>query len=143
MTMTLAEHLAALNAKTLAWIAEDPDNRWAGLYVEDLAHWAGYGVFTVAEFKRHEDIQLIWEMYKDVTGIRPRHMDFDSMSDEDLQQEIRYLSERMEYAIRDEEEMDYLSMLYAQEDAEEENVKRDEAPLPIDYVACHYQEGWL
>jgi hypothetical protein len=39
--MTLAAHIAALNAEKLAWIAEDPDNRWTGLYVEDLAHCAG------------------------------------------------------------------------------------------------------
>ena len=141
--MTLAAHLAALNAEKLAWIAEDPDNRWTGLYVEDLAHWAEMGVYTVAQFKRHEDIQMIWEMYKDVTGIRPRHMDFDSMSDEDLQQEIRYLETQMEYSIEADAEWQAMEMAYAQEDAEQENIARDEAPLPIDYVACHHQDGWL
>jgi hypothetical protein len=141
--MTLAEHLAALNAEKLAWIAEDPDNRWTGLWVEDEAHWAEIGVFTVEDFKRYDLIQMIWEMYKDVTGIRPRHMDFDSMSMADLEQEADHLARQMEYAIRDEEEMDYLSMVYAQEDAEEENTMRDEMPLPIDYIAANYQEGWL
>ena len=141
--MTLAAHIAALNAEKLAWIAEDPDNRWTGLYVEELDFWAEMGVYTVAQFKRHEDIQMIWEMYKDVTGIRPRHMDFDSMSDEDLQQEIRYLETQMEYSIEADAEWQAMEMAYAQEDAEQENIARDEAPLPIDYVACHHQDGWL
>ncbi len=141
--MTLAAHIAALNAEKLAWIAEDPDNRWTGLYVEDLAHWAEIGVLTVLDFQRYELQSLVWEMYKDVTGIRPRHMDFDSMSLEDLQREVDYLDRQMQASIAYDEECEYLSMVYAQEDAEEENIARDEAPLPIDYVACHHQDGWL
>jgi len=141
--MTLAAHIAALNAEKLAWIAEDPDNRWTGLYVEDLAHWAEIGVLTVLDFQRYELQSLVWEMYKDVTGIRPRHMDFDSMSLEDLQREVDYLDRQMQASIAYDEECEYLSMVYAQEDAEQENVARDEAPLPIDYVACHHQDGWL
>lgn len=141
--MTLAEFLAAKNAETLAWIAEDPDNRWAGLLTEDLAHWAEIGIHTVEEFKRYDLIQLIWEMYKDVTGIRPRHMDFDSMSMEDLQKEADYLGRQMDAAIEADAEWEYQSMVYAQEDAEEENKARDEQPLPIDYIACLHQDGWL
>lgn len=141
--MTLAAHIAALNAEKLAWIAEDPDNRWTGLYVEDLAHWAEIGVLTVLDFQRYELQSLVWEMYKDVTGIRPRHMDFDSMSLEDLQREVDYLDRQMQASIAYDEECEYLSMAYAQEDAEQENIARDEAPLPIDYVACHHQDGWL
>lgn len=141
--MTLAAHIAALNAEKLAWIAEDPDNRWTGLYVEDLAHWAEIGVLTVLDFQRYELQSLVWEMYKDVTGIRPRHMDFDSMSLEDLQREVDYLDRQMQASIAYDEECEYLSMVYAQEDAEQENIARDEAPLPIDYVACHHQDGWL
>jgi hypothetical protein len=141
--MTLAEHLTALNAEKLAWIAVDPDNRWTGLYVEDLAHWAEIGVLTVRDFERYELQSLVWDMYKDAVGIRPRHMDFNSMSLEDLQREVDYLGQMIERQIEDEKELEYQSMVYAQEDAEEENAKRDERPLPIDYVACHYQDGWL
>jgi hypothetical protein len=141
--MTLAEHLASLNAEKLAWIAEDPDNRWTGLWVEDLAHWAEYGVHTVAQFKRYENETLFWEMYKEVTGCRPRHVNLKDMSDEELEREIDLLGRMMEDEIKREEEWMAEEMAYAQEDAEEENTKRDERPLPIDYVACHYQEGWL
>lgn len=141
--MTLSEHLASRNAKTRAWIAEDPDNRWAGLYMEDLAHWAEIGVQTVAQFERYEMESTIWDLYKDVTGIRPRHMDFKSMSDEDLKREYDYLVSQLDRQLVEEEEWEAVSMAYIQEDAEEDNRLRDELPLPIDYVACHYQEGWL
>lgn len=140
--MTLAEHLAALNAEKLAWMAAGPD-RWTGLWVEDLAHWHSMGVFTVEDFQRYDLIQLIWDMFKDVTGIRPRHMDFDSMSLADLQQEADRLGRAIEAEIEAEAEYERQEMIWAQEDAELENAARDEAPLPIDYVAHNYQDGWL
>ncbi len=102
--MTLAEHLAALNAEKLAWIAEDPDNRWTGLYVEELDFWAEMGVTTVAQFKRYENESFFWEMYKDVTGCRPRHINLKDMSDEELEHEIDLLSRMMEDEIKREEE---------------------------------------
>ena len=143
MTITLAQHLANLNAEKLAWIAEDPDNRWTGLYVEELDFWAEYGVTTVAEFKRHENETMFWEMYKEVFGCRPRHVNLKDMSDEELEKELDLLGRMMEDEIKRQEEWEAEEMAYTQEAAEEENVQRDEAPLPIDYVACHYQEGWL
>jgi len=141
--MTLAQHLADLNAKTRAWVAEDPNNRWAGLYVEELDFWAEQGIFTVAQFKRHENETLFWEMYKDATGIRPRHVNLKLMSDEELEMEIDLLGRMIEDEIKREEEWCAQEMAYLQEEAEEENARRDREPLPIDYVAANYQEGWL
>lgn len=141
--MTLAQYLAQRNAETLAWIAEDPDNRWAGLIVEDLAHWAEQGVLTVRDFQRHDLICTIWDLYRDVTGMRPRHMDFDSMSFEELEAEIVSLSYAAALEREREAEMEAQELAWLQEDAEAENVARDEMPLPIDYVAANYQEGWI
>lgn len=140
---TLAEHLAALNAEKLAWVAEDPANRWTGLWVEDLSHWHEMGIFTVAQFKRYENETLFWDIYKEVTGCRPRHINLKDMSDDELQREIDLLGRMMEDEIKREEEWEAEMIAYAQEDAEEENAARDEAPLPIDYVACKHQDGWL
>ena len=141
--MTLAEFLAAKNAETLAWIAEDPDNRWAGLLTEDLAHWAEIGIHTVAQYRRYDLETLVWEMYKDAMGFRPRHMDFSSMTDAELEAEADSLGRMISSQIEADEEWEAEMMGHAQEDAEEENAARDEQPLPIDYVACHHQEGWL
>ena len=140
--MTLSEHLAALNAEKIAWMAEAPD-RWTGLWVEDLAHWAEYGVTTVAEFKRYENETMFWEMYKEVFGCRPRHVNLKHMSDEELEKELDLLGQMMEDEIKHREEREAEEIAYAQEAAEEENKLRDEQPHSIDYVACHYQEGWL
>ena len=141
--MTLAEHLAALNAEKLAWIAEDPDNRWTGLYVEELDFWAEMGVETVAQFQRHEMESMVWEMYKDVTGIRPRHLDFKSMSDEELNDLVDWLDSQMERAVADEEAWLKQEQEWEAERAAEHEAWLAEQPEPIDYVACHYQEGWL
>lgn len=141
--MTLAQYIAQRNAETLAWIAEDPSNRWAGLIVEDLAHWAEQGILTVRDFQRHDLICTIWDLYRDVTGMRPRHMDFDSMSFEELEAEVASLWRMAEADAEREAEMQAQELAWLQEDAEAENVARDEMPLPIDYVAANYQEGWL
>ena len=141
--MTLAEHLAALNAEKLAWIAEDPDNRWTGLYVEELEHWAEYGVYTVAQFQRHELESMIWEMYKDVTGIRPRHLDFKAMSDQELNDLADYLGSQMERAIEEEAAyIEHCKQIEAEQEAEHE-AWLAEQPEAIDYVAHNYQDGWL
>ena len=142
-TITLAQYIATRNAETLAWIAEDPDNRWAGLIVDDLAFWAEQGILTVKDFNRHNLECTIWDLYRDVTGCRPRHMDFKSMSYEDLERECDLLGRMLEDEIKRDEEWEAEMIAYAQEDAEIENVARDEMPEPIDYVAANYQEGWL
>jgi hypothetical protein len=141
--MTLAEHLAALNAEKLAWIAEDPNNRWTGLYVEDLAHWAEIGVLTVRDFKRYELESTIWELYKDVTGIRPRHMDIKSMSYEELESECDLLYRMLEDEIKREEEWQRQEEEYCLEEEAKRAAWLAEQPEVIDYVACRYQEGWL
>ena len=141
--MTLAEHLAALNAEKLAWVAEDPDNRWTGLWVDDLAHWHEMGIFTVAQFKRYENETLFWEMYKDATGVRPRHVNLKDMSDEELEREINLLGRMIEDEIKREEEwLKEEEAFRLEQDAEREAWLREQ-PEKIDYVACKYQAGWL
>lgn len=141
--ITLAQYLRSLNAKTEAWIAEDPTNRWAGLIVEDLSHWAEMGIHTVAQFKRYDLETLVWDMYKDAMGFRPRHIDFSSMTDEELQSEADSLGRMISRQIEEEKEWEEMQIEYAYQDALEEDKERAERPEPIDYVACHYQEGWL
>jgi hypothetical protein len=96
MTTELQKHLAQLNANKVAWVAEDPDNRFTGLYEEDPAYWAGIGVVTLDDFKRHELKISIWEMYKDVHGVRPRWINFDTMTTEDMENTIDNLHKEYE-----------------------------------------------
>ena len=141
--MSLAAYLAERNAATLAWIAEDPDNRWAGLIVEDLDFWAEMGIYTVEQYKRHDLESLVWDMYKDAMGFRPRHIDFASMTLEELEAEADSLGRMIESQIQaDADYEEYIKVVEAQ-DMEERAAHEAEMPLPIDYVAANYQDGWL
>ena len=143
MTQTLAQYLRERNAKTEAWVAEDPDNRWAGMYTEDLSHWAEMGIYTVAQLERYDMETTIWDLYKDVTGIRPRHMDFKSMSDEDLRKEYDYLVSQLDRQVEDEDWFEDEDTSGWPRISDEEEAALAEMPEPIDYVAANYQDGWL
>jgi hypothetical protein len=90
---TLSSHIARLNAATLSWVAEDPTNRFACTYTEDMSYWNDIGVFTVEDFQRNELESEIWDLYKSVHGIRPRWVNFKEMSVADLEETIASLHE--------------------------------------------------
>ena len=90
---TLSSHIASLNAATLAWVAEDPTNRGACTYTEDMSYWNEMGVCTVEDFQRNELESTIWDLYKSVHGIRPRWVNFKEMSVADLEKTITSLHE--------------------------------------------------
>jgi hypothetical protein len=46
----LLAELKRMNARSRAWVAEDPKNRWSGILTEDIAHWAQSGITSVADF---------------------------------------------------------------------------------------------
>ena len=88
------ELLAVLEAardKTVAWVNEDPENRFAGYATTDLDHWAECGVFSVADFERHELESAIWDTYKEAHGVRPRWMNMSEMSMDELRAEYTRL----------------------------------------------------
>lgn len=80
----LVTHIQNLNAKTQAWINEDPKNRFATKLVEDLAHWAGYGVETVDQFDHFMAASDVYEVTKERYGYRPDWNRLMAMSTEEL-----------------------------------------------------------
>ena len=88
----LLEEIKSRNAKTKAWVAEDPDNRWAGLYPEDEAHWVERGITTLEALERDELATYIYDEHKTAFGCKGRHYDFDGMSLEELRSEADYIS---------------------------------------------------
>ena len=90
--MELMAHVKAENAKTQAWVAEDPKNRWAGLYPEDEAHWVERGITTVEALERDNLATYIYEGHKDAFGVKGRHYDFEAMSTDELRAEADYIS---------------------------------------------------
>ena len=139
---TLAQYLRERNAATEAWVAEDPDNRWAGTYTEDLAHWAEIGVLTVRDFMRYEMETQYSDLYKDVCGFRPR-VNLSEWTYEKLVDETDYLMRELEQQASYEAEWQKREAEYRAEQERERLAWQAEQPEPIDYVAANYQEGWL
>ena len=92
----LLNHIKAENAKTQAWIDEDPKNRAAGFYPTDEAYWVERGISTVAELERDQLINFIHDGHKDAYGFRNRGYDFDSMSMAELEAEADRISDAIE-----------------------------------------------
>ena len=88
----LMAHIKAENEKTEAWVAEDPTNRWAGLYIEEEAHWIERGITTVEALERDNLATYIYEGHKDAFGVKGRHYNFEAMSLEELKAEADYIS---------------------------------------------------
>ena len=68
----LQAHIEAENAKTLAWVAEAPESRWAGTTVSDPAHWAEYGIYTIYEYEFYMAVTEYVEGHKDIYGVKAR-----------------------------------------------------------------------
>jgi len=104
----LMAHIKAENIKTKAWVAEDPKNRWAGLYPEDEAHWVERGITTLEALERDELECYIYDAHKTAFGVKGRHYNFKAMSLEELKAEADYISkacdEQMELEARMEKE---------------------------------------
>lgn len=90
----LIAHIKAENAKTAAWVAEDPENRWAGQYVEDPAYWTERGILTLNDFKRDEMLEYIYEATKNTFGYRPSMETYKTMTIAELEAECEILSKR-------------------------------------------------
>lgn len=87
----LINHIAALNAKTQAWIDEAP-GRGAGLYTTDIGYWNSCGVYTPEDFDRYELECLVWDLFKTVHGVRMHAGDLKAMSHTELQEMLNNLN---------------------------------------------------
>lgn len=57
------------------------------------------------ELSRHEQLQSIhWDIYKDVHGVRPRHVIYEAMSEQDLQDAIHDLELALGFAAEQQRE---------------------------------------
>lgn len=97
--MTAREYAIAKNAEARAWLAEDPENRSVGLMPEDEEYWAAQakeGLVTGADVERQDLIAHHYDYYKSVHGIRPRWINYDALSNEEIQAMINRLGEDLE-----------------------------------------------
>jgi hypothetical protein len=80
-TPELVAHIAAIVARTEAWIAEDPENRWATVPMP-AERWAEQGITTVEQYRHSSAVDTYSDMYKDRFGIRPRMVWADFTADQ-------------------------------------------------------------
>ena len=105
----LATYLADRNAKTLAWVNAG-EGRWASTFVEDLDHWAEYGIHTPLQLDWYLNLSCVVDMHKDAYGFKGSWAampttDAELRADIDyLDKEIKSLGEVIEAQIKAEEE---------------------------------------
>ena len=86
--LELKAYLEAQRDKTLAWVAEDPDNRVAATATTDLDHWAQWGITTVYQYQHHEAVTAVFEMHRDIWNFKPSWSDLEEMTLEELESEL-------------------------------------------------------
>lgn len=88
--MTLLEHIKAINSASKKEM-EEAEGLVIGMFTEDLEHWEEYGIHTPNEFDRYLLEQAVYDMYKDVYGIRCKYSRLTQMSEEELDEELKRL----------------------------------------------------
>lgn len=81
----LIDYIEAQNAKTQAWIDEDPTNRWAGMITTDESYWNEGGIFTVDDYVRDQLICQIRECSKAAYGSKI-NLDWDTYTTSQLEE---------------------------------------------------------
>ena len=105
MTLTpsqiaLQSHLAAEEARIKAWVAEDPENRWATCppsTTEEVLDLAKQGITSVEEYELDSARNDLWEVYKDIHGISPRWLNIWEMSMEQVKRELDLIAQQSQY----------------------------------------------
>jgi hypothetical protein len=95
--IALEAHIVAENAAFNEQCKANGATWWTNT-VSDPTHWAEYDITTIAGYERHCVISSIWDGYKELNGFRPRFMNLDEMSMDELR--------KMEASIYDEMDAD-------------------------------------
>ena len=90
--IALEAHLLAIEAKTKAWVAEDPKNRWACYPVTEAAFWAEQGICSVADFTKYSLVSQVHESTHDLWHYKPDWSALMALTIPELQAEADRLS---------------------------------------------------
>lgn len=71
--------------------------------VSDIDHWAECGIFNIAQYEHSSAVGIYMDVYKDVHGVKPRWMNFNQMTTEEIYQELDNLTKQAELQRLDEE----------------------------------------
>lgn len=101
VTPELIQHIKDRNAKSKAWMDAAP-GRWSSMLVEDPKHWADYEIYTIDEFNHYMAQSTHYEIYKDINGISPRWMNYESMTTAEIEAENKEMYKELDDQIKSE-----------------------------------------
>lgn len=105
--------------------------------VSDPAHWAGYGITTVAQYEHYMAAETYIDMFKEANGIKPRWIDFSQMTLAEIELDIARLNEQWAG------EAEWEAHIDAVQDEKEQFVERmDCDPTPNQYEALALRAGY-
>ena len=96
MNNDLRNHIAALTATTQAWV-DGGEGRWATTLVEDLNHWAEYGIHTPLQLDWYLQACCYVDVYKSAYGHKPYWPDMPT-TDAALEASIEEMQESTDHA---------------------------------------------
>lgn len=70
-TTSLLARIATLNAEASAWMAEDPEHRFAGMLVDDVQHWVDMGVHSGYDLDVYLLATDVFELTRSLFGYKP------------------------------------------------------------------------
>jgi hypothetical protein len=132
MTESQKELLAYLeeqNAKTEAWIAEDPENRGAGVHITDMDFWAEEGIYSIEDYKLEGLRSEYYDMHRDLYGYKSWP---NGSSIEEIEPQVQELRQQVQEAIRKEEEE--RARVQAIKDAAFDHTPINNPVIPMDFV---------
>ena len=137
MSNELATYIADKNAKTIAWVNEG-EGRFATTLVEDLNHWAEYGVHTPLQLDWYLNLSCVVDMHKDAYGVKGSWMEMPTTDAElraqieEMDKQIERLAEEMKEQIKaEEEQIEYQRQLEGEHTAAVKEALKPSAPFTI------------
>ena len=130
--LALKAHIEAKNVETAQWVNAE-EGRWAMSVTDNLDHWADYGIFNIAQYNHYMAAANHYDLYKEINGIRPRWMNYDEMSTEEIEADIDMLYAEAKDMQEDEE---YYSCIdYEEEEAEAASMLTEDGPTKYEQMA--------
>lgn len=102
----LISHIRQENAKLEAWVAEDPENRFAGMITDEIDHWRDYGIHSVEQYEKYMLAAEIVDSHKEAYGFKPSWSHLMSLSMEELEEESRQVSAAAQAAYEEEKSLE-------------------------------------
>lgn len=110
--LELKAHIQSKNAQSQAEMDANP-NIWIGMIVDDLDHWAEYGIYSPAQYDRYMDEVTLYETVSIATSksyARSVVANTNGMTDEEFKKELDYWGQQADNEIKREQEEEAMAL---------------------------------